>query len=213
MTNGSTVGQYLETQNVIFFTQVPANQTVDITISTSDPNLLLSATPTGAGSQTIILHETAGAYIDGFYVYGLASTGSAVYTATASGYGSSSDTVYFAPSTVILHGPGPCYTTGCPAVTSTSSETLTVQTYVPPSVNNTSYLAQSLAGFNQPLTIQLGNGSSAAGTVPSSVTIQPGTGLTNFSFTYKAPGSTVISVTEPTNFVSTVYVNLTITTQ
>jgi hypothetical protein len=175
---------------------------VTVTLSTSDPRLLLSTTGTDAGSNSIEVTITYPAYYASFYVYALASTGSATYSAQAQGYVSgknATDTVYFAPSGIGLLNPSSQPGTAFNASVTGGVQNLLVETYMLNS-DNTPNSPQSLAGATA-LTVTLTNSNPAAGTIPASnsVNIQPGSSFADLPFTPKTAGtSTTISVQQPT---------------
>jgi hypothetical protein len=102
-----TVGQNLQAPTQILLNSPPAaNLTVTVT-STDPTRVLLSTTPTGIGASSISLTVEAGRTISPeFYVYGLSSTGTVPYNATAPGYSSGSANVTLARSGFVIAGPG-----------------------------------------------------------------------------------------------------------
>jgi len=77
-----------------------------VTLTSSDPSkLLLSTSATAAGTGSITVNIAAGSTSGPtFYVQGLASTGSATITETASGYNPTTVTMNFTPSGFMVQG-------------------------------------------------------------------------------------------------------------
>ena len=201
--NGLTIGQHLEASGSVNLSSaapaggVPVTLTVD---AASNGKLQLAVNPTDAGSNTITVTVPQGQFNVSYWVYALASSGTATYTATAPGYGSGPDTTFFAPSAVILVGGA---LGGSTVSSSAGPQTLTVITnQLTADGQNTPQpgSAQPLAG-NVPLTVMLGNSNPAAGTLSAaSVTIAPGATSGIVTFTPLATGNATISVTEPTGW-------------
>jgi hypothetical protein len=201
--NFLSVGKFLEAQANVFLSSVAPAGGVTVTLAV-DPasigHLQLAVNPTDAGSNNITVSIAAGQSIGSYWIYGLASSGTATYTASAPGYGSGGDTTFLAPSGIIIIGPG-----GVPGSTFVSPnagpQTLTVITdQLTTDGNNTPQpggFEQPLAG-NVPLSVLLSNNNPGAGTLSSSsVTIAPGSFTGTVTFTPAATGSATISVTQP----------------
>ena len=102
-----TVGKNLETTAQVGFNgTVPAGGLI-ITITSDNPSqMLLSASPTAAGSASIMLNAPFNAHTSPvFYVQGLADSGTVTYTASMPGFGSNTGTVTLAPSGFVIAGP------------------------------------------------------------------------------------------------------------
>jgi hypothetical protein len=199
--NGATVGQYLENQNTLLLIPGPASGSVTVTLSTTDSRLLLSTNGTDGGFSSINVTVTAPYYSATFFVYGLASTGSATYSGQAPGYVSganATDTVYFAPSGIVLHNPSDQAGLAFTASKAAGVQNLLVETF---SLNSDSTPGsqQALAGA-APLTVTLTNSNPTAGNIPvsNSVNIQPGSSSALLPFTPVTAGqSTTILVQQP----------------
>lgn len=99
-----TVGRNLEAIYLLRVNSPPAADT-QVTITTTDPNLRFSQTAAGAGVATLNLTIQSGRTVtQDFFVYGLASTGTASFTATAAGYSSATGTVTFGSSGFVVAG-------------------------------------------------------------------------------------------------------------
>jgi hypothetical protein len=199
--NFLTVGQHLEANGSVNLSSAAPAGGLPVTLSVAAASvgkLQLAVNPTDAGSNTITVTVPQGQFNASYWVYALASSGTATYTATAPGYVSGPpDTVSFAPSAIILVGGG----LGGESVSSSAGpQTLTVITNVlTADGQNTpqSGSAQPLAG-NVPLTVMLANSNGAAGTLSAaSVNIAPGATSNTVTFTPKATGNATISITEP----------------
>jgi hypothetical protein len=165
--------------------------------------LQLAVNPTDAGSNAITLHIPQGGSLGSYWIYGLGTSGSGTYTASAPGYGTSTpDTTTLAPSAVIIVGPGG-QPGSAPVSSSAGPQTVTVITdQLSTDGNNTPMpgAIQALAG-NVPLSVLLANSNTAAGTLSAtSVTIAAGTSQGTVTFTPKAVGNATISVTEPSGW-------------
>ena len=96
---GFSIGQHLQ-QDTTLILPVPApSGGVDVTLQSTSPSLLvLSASPTAAGTASITLHMAAGSQFATYYLQSLGSAGSASYTASApTGYSPATGTVALAP--------------------------------------------------------------------------------------------------------------------
>jgi hypothetical protein len=101
-----TVGQNLE--NTASIRRNTANASpVSVTVTSGDQSkLLFSLTASAAGSPSITLDIPAGGTATPqFFVHGLVSSGSASYTAAASGFGTTTGTVNFAPAGFVIDTP------------------------------------------------------------------------------------------------------------
>jgi hypothetical protein len=197
ISNGATVGKHLENQNVLLLSSRAPSGGLQVTLSVAQSSiglLQLAVNPTDAGSNTIVVTVPSSANSAIYYVYGLASSGTATYSASAPGYGSGTDTVILAPSGIVIFGPSGVSLSG-------GAQALTVFAYqLSTDGANTPQNAQSLAGQTS-LTVTIGNSNPSAGTLPSSVNIAPGTGSSQITFTPASqPSSTTISVTQPTGY-------------
>ncbi|HET7697241.1 MAG TPA: PKD domain-containing protein [Vicinamibacterales bacterium] len=98
-----TVGKDLQAVSVVNLGAPAEAGGAAITVSTLDPNVLLSTTPTAAGSSSIVLNAAAGAtQSPAFYVHALTASGAAQIGATASGFSPASATVSFRPSGIVF---------------------------------------------------------------------------------------------------------------
>ena len=104
----TTVGKSLEAAcNITLNGTAPGPGVLNVAITSGDPTkLLLSNTPDGAGQSQITVTVAPNHSISStFYVFGLASSGTPTYSASASGFGSATGTITLAPSGFIISGP------------------------------------------------------------------------------------------------------------
>ena len=220
--NNTTVGNGLESSTYVTLNGVAPPQGLQLTVTSNNPGqMLLSPTGTDSGdAQSPYLLPPGGASsitisIPGgsvrspyFYVYGLANTGTVTYTATAAGFGSATGTVTLAPSAVVIAGP---YGLGVPIPTTSGAgpTTLTITSAVLDSSGN--YVgAQPVAG-GRTVSVNV-SGTPQAGTLtPSTLAIPQGTTTATTQFQPTNAANTVISVSEPSPFVTpTQYSTITI---
>ncbi|MGP8243292.1 MAG: beta strand repeat-containing protein, partial [Bryobacteraceae bacterium] len=202
--NGATVGQYLENQNLMILNTAAPAGGLPVTLTSSDSSkLLLAVNPTDPGSTSITVTVSAGTYVAYYYVYALASSSWATYSGEAPNYASTgNDTVYFAPSGIVIYGPNGATNSFSASVSAGNSGTqypCSIYTeQLSTDGSNTPQYAQALAG-NTALNVALTNSNSTFGTVPTPVSIAPGATGATVLFTPLSAGSTTISVTQPWN--------------
>lgn len=88
---------------------VPAPSDLTVTITSNSPNVLLSASPTAAGSSTINLTVFQGGGVNSigfpsYYIQALSISGTAQLTISAPGFATSNATVNLAPSGFVIEG-------------------------------------------------------------------------------------------------------------
>ena len=208
VTTGVTVGNQLALQGTVNLSQAPSsNETVTLTAT---GNILLAVNPTDAGSGSIQITITAGSTQGNYYIYGLANSGTATYSATASGYTNGSGTVTLAPSGVVIAGPNGL---GAPVTTNAATPvtlTLYTGTLDPTHSNNFSNIEQ-LAGFvTSGVTVTIDDLSGGAyGTLsPNPVTIPAGANSGTETFTPSGDSGNVpftLQVVTPTGGFTTAH--------
>ena len=190
-----TVGMNLEAGGQVSIGAAAGTDTV-VTLMSNNSNLLLAVNATDAGSNSIQVTIPAGSTAATYYLIGLASSGTATYSASATGYGNHNGTVTMAPSGVTIVGPyGPFITASIAA--GATPFTLYVGQLDPTSHN---FVIQQQIARNQSITVTLNDSNPAIGTVPATVTIPAGQSTAVVQFTPLATGSTVISVATPTGY-------------
>ena len=196
-----TVGQNLEAATSIALNGVAPPAGLQITVTSNSPGqLLLSASPTGAGSASITLSLPSGAgRSPNFYVYGLANSGSPTYTVIAPGFGTATGTVTLGPSGILISGPYGIGVSSFSTTTGAGPSGVNVSSALLDASGNA--LSTQAIGGGKSVSVNITSSSPGIGTViPSSVSIAAGssTGITQFQ--PASAGSTNLSVNTPTGF-------------
>ena len=163
-----------------------------MTLQSTSPSLLvLSASPTAAGTASITIHMAAGSQFATYYLQSLGSAGSASYTASApTGYSPATGIVALAPSGVVIAG-----ASNITIPLSGGAISLAVKVgYL--DATGAPVAEQVLAGGPN-LVVTLQNTTPATGTVPGTVTITAGTSAKTATFTPAHVGTTTVSVQPP----------------
>ena len=189
------VGSNLQAPGNLLLGQAVPVGGLTVTLSSNSPNLLLSATEDGAGASSINLALNAGQISAIYYLQGRASSGTATYTATASGYQVRTSTVNLAPSGLIITGP---FGIGFPLAITLSGGTrpATVTTALLDPSTNAFVQGQALAG-GLTLTIPLGNSSPTRASLPGQVVMTGGMSAVEVPIQPLASGTTLISLPAP----------------
>ncbi len=202
-----TIGQGLEVPG--FVTISPQQTTTVITLTSSNPaKIKLSNSSGGVGTtsiQVVLPAGTGNNFQTPYFIQGVGNSGTASYTASASGFASKlADQISLLPSGVVISGPNGFILnpfTHQPATVTIplagGPKALIVQVG-PVNPDGTFLGPEALAG--QAVTIQLTNSNPSIGTVPTSVVLQPGNDSVSFSFTPLAKGNTTVGVTQPAGF-------------
>jgi hypothetical protein len=181
----------------------PAPSDVQVTISSNNPNVLLSTSPTVVGSSSITGTVFAGAGVNSigfptYYVQALANSGTATLTASAPGFASTTFVVTLAPSGFVITGPN-----GIGAnfgvLMMNGNVTLSVFANVlDPNTLAPTLLSESIrAGVIVAVT---SNSSGVAVIQNSPVTFNAGDTSATVTLTPTGPGQAVISVLAPSGF-------------
>jgi hypothetical protein len=181
----STVGQFLEVNGTVSVPVASASIT-QISLQSDSPQLLLSSDNVH-WAFSITLTLPANTTTAGYYIQALGSSGNASYTASTSNFQSYTDTIFMAPSGIVIAG-------STTASVSQGSEQYTISTSLLDSLDNPVTTQPLAAG---PLVVSLGSTTPSAGAFPSFATIQAGTSGSSVNFTPLSPGSTTLSVTQP----------------
>jgi len=194
------VGQNLETSAVVTLAGTAPPEGLTVTITSNDTSkLLLSKDPSAAGSQSIQFVLPGGGHqTPTFLVQSLVSSGTATYTATASGFGSATQTVTFGPSGFVIASP---FGLGANFFTTTAAANspITVFSGLLDSSNNF-VTAQAVRG-GVTASIPVTSGNTGVGTITvSPVTISGGANTVTTAFHPVANGTSVISVGTPPGF-------------
>ncbi len=188
VSDGLVIGKFLqETGTLILPVRAPTGG-LHVTLQSNSALLKLATTDTAPGSATIGLDIAEGGFIATYYIQSLGSFGTATYTATAPGYNPATGNVDLIPSGIVISGPPSVGLAG-------GAQPVTVYT-AQLDAANAPINPQPLAGGQQ-LVVSLTNSNRGAGTVPSSVTVLPGTFSSIALFTPSAVGSTTVAVVQP----------------
>jgi hypothetical protein len=197
----TTVGQNLETAGTVIVLQAAPASGISVTLTSSAPTkALLATSATGSGSASISVVIAQGTYSIPFYVFGVASSGTATITAstTAAGLANGTATVTLATSGFVISGPGGLTT---PNITTSPGSTASVTVSAAQLDTSGNYVqSQPLAGGAMvPVTVT--SSTPAVGTISGSpVTFGPGVATGTLTFNAAAAGSTTLAVMTPTGF-------------
>jgi hypothetical protein len=172
-----------------------------VSISSNDPSkLLFSKTPTDVGSASIDVLVPGGfGRTPDFYAYGLASSGTATYNASAPGFGNVTGTATLAPSGFVIQGPDPIGTASFLTTTGAPSTAINVLAALLDS-SRKFVNTQAVAGGTS-INVNVSSSDNSKGTITSSpVMIAAGSVLATTQFQPAAPGSTTLSVGTPPGF-------------
>ena len=198
--SGNSIGNHLERSGTIILlgATAPTNG-LQVTLTVSAGSLSLSKTGTDAGSSVISVTIPAGQSSGPYFMYGLADSGTATVSATATGFTSATGTESLTPSGIVIAGPfGQSGIIPFNTPLSGGNQPLSVSTAQLDTGGNVIQV-QSLAGPAS-LTVTLTDSNAAAGTVPGTVTIAPGDaagGTATATFHPVAVGTTNIGVVQP----------------
>jgi hypothetical protein len=187
-----TVGKNLQQPVNLILPQAAGPAGVQVTVQSNSPNVKLAAASTDAGTDTITITVPATVSTVQFYVQALTDTGSGTYTASTAGIGSASGTATFAKSGIVIQPSSMSKSLSLGTTTATVYTALLNASNVPQS-------PQSLAG-GLPLDVAVASNHTNIATVPSTVTIQPGTNNSTLTITLAATGSANIMLTQPAGF-------------
>lgn len=196
-----TVGKDLQGSAAVNFSVLTGAST-DVTVTTSDTSkILLSSTATAKGTGTVTVTAGSGTKNSpSWFVQALTDTGTATLTIKAAGYQDTTATVTLAPSGfVIENGTSDTLNTSVLALDSTLT---VVPAYLDPTTKNFAG-AQTVRGGLGTQTIKLTNSDKTVGTISaSSVSLAAGIPSATFTFHPLATGTTNITPTQPSGFVT-----------
>jgi hypothetical protein len=196
-----TVGNNMETLATVGLTS-PASTSVPVTVTSSDESLVLLSTDTTGvtlGSKSITATIAAGgtAIYPGFYVQGLASSGTVTLSVSAPGFDSISSTVSLTPAGFVLASPvgvGEDFTT----VANAADSTLTVSAVRLDSNLVSAGTSRVRGGLN--VTVPVASANTTVGTIIGTASFTPGSTSSTVSFRPLNPGTSRLSVTNPSPF-------------
>ena len=199
---GLTVGNGLETSTQITLNgAAPAGGNLPVTLTVADPSkLLLSVTGKDAGSSSItcgadfkncVFVQPGANRTQDFFIYGLATSGTTTFTASAPNFGSVTVTVTLGPSGAILSGPNGV---GVNFLTATNSPASTLTVFSALLDAGLNFVAvQAMAG-NSSMSVTVTSSNTAVGTIVSSpVTISAGNPSATTSFQPATSGSSTLA--------------------
>ena len=198
ITQGISIGKFLQAQgNFALGAPAPAGGLL-LTLTSNNPSLLLlSSSPTVAGSTSIGINVPAGGTTGAYYLQGVASSGTATYTVNAPGFAPSTGTITLTPSGVIVWD-------GSNAGGIVFGNTVVVSMAQLDPATSSFVQIQQLAGGHAPVSIALST-TVAGATIPSPVTISAASDSVTAMLTGSGFG-TVTAVTPPgfidSNFLS-----------
>jgi hypothetical protein len=195
-----SVGKDLQAEGSVILNQpAPAGGLV-VTLTSNSPQLRLSSSATSAGSSTMQITIPAGNTEAAYYVQSLGSSGTASYTAKATGYLDGTATINLTPSGVVVSDD-----IMLPFVTVANNGTATVLVMMARlhPVTSAYVEAQPLRG-GLDLNVTLSTGNTGIATVTGPVVINGGAaiGATTATLTGKGAGSTTLTATQPPGFVA-----------
>jgi hypothetical protein len=185
-----SLGKFLQVQDV-FTLGAPAPAGTVVTLTSNNPSqLLLSTSPTAAGSTFITVPVATGGFGGTYYIQAFGSSGVATFTASANGFASHTGTVTLTPSGVIVWDG---FTPGATIV----GHTATVSLAQLNPVDNTLAQVQQLAGGVAPVSVAMSTDIVGA-TISSPITINPGSDHANATLTGAGTGH--VTATTPPGF-------------
>jgi hypothetical protein len=182
----------------------PSN-TLTVTISSNNANVLLSTSPTVVGASSISLQVGAGTTtLPTYYIQSLASSGTATLTASATGYSNGTGNVALTPSAFLLSGPnglGTNFTT-----TTISAATGLTLTFYQLNASLQPVGAGQLRPGISNLSVAVTSGTTTTGTIVGSPATFNGGDSSNTSLSFQpnqncsAPCTSLLAVTQPSGF-------------
>lgn len=194
--NSVKVGKDLQTQDTVYLSAPAPTGGVDVTVTSSDPSkVVLSTSPTTAGTANVTVHVNAGVQgLPVFYVQGLSDTGGATLTATATNFTDGTADVGLMPSGFLISsGDINSGSSGDSSIALTTS-VLQPVTFAPAGI------VQAMRPGAGPVSITLNNSNAAVGTVSTPVTFNANEQTATATFHPLASGSTTISLVTPAGF-------------
>jgi hypothetical protein len=193
--NDDTVGVNLEQKEnlILAATAPPGGLTVTLSVVSGTVSLSANGTDSGAPSINVVVPQ--GQNTASYFVYGLASSGTAQVSATATGFVAGTSTVTLAPSGIVLGG-ALGLGSGIIGSAGGAPQSFTVSTAQLDPATNAEVRIQPLAGGLN-VGVGISNADATIGTTPATVTIVGGTDTTTTQFTPLKSGTTTISVPAP----------------
>jgi hypothetical protein len=200
LTDGSSIGQNLQIGGTVVLGQAAPAGGLDVTLTSNNPGeLLLSTTPTGAGTASITITIPAGSISGTYYLQAAAASGTPTYTGTAPGYSSRTASVVLTPSGVVIVGSGgPGLPFMIVPLAGGPAPVFVTMAQLDP-ISHGYLCSQQLAG-GRTASVTLNNTSPGIGTVPSPALFNGGSEATVVLFTPIALGLTSLQVVTPPGY-------------
>ena len=200
--NEPTIGNNLEVQAAGAL-DGPSPTDLQVTITSDNPSVWLSASPITPGAQTLNLTVPAGSGVNAigfpaYYIQALASSGTTHLTISAPGYLTTTSSVTLAPSALVLSGPNGVGANFGTLLTN-GSVGLQVIAVVLDSTGSPSQILQQVRGGLSP-SVTVTSDSPAAVVSGSPLTIAAGTSSGSVTLQLQAKGTANISATTPPGF-------------
>jgi hypothetical protein len=207
VTDQAMLGKNLQMGGSISLGQMAPAGGVVVTLTSSDPNMIIAHSATEVGSKSITINIPAGGSSATYHLQGLAEKGTVTYTAEAPGYTSRSGTIYLTPSAIVVTGME-FPETGGPAdpafVVSISKDTYTTlmvcSAHLDPKTMRAADLTVQPLRAGYSVTAKLVSDHPEVGTVPATVKLESGKEITPIQLKLLSPGATVVSVNTPDGF-------------
>src|SRR5581483_117091 len=167
--NSMTLGQNLQASQIPSIDAPAPGGGLHITVSSPDPNVILSTSSTVVGSSSVTLNVAAGSQIvPTLWVQGIGQTGTITLTATAPAFASATAAITLTPSTIAMNGPTGIRST-FPTNTKAPDTSLTVVTFqLDPATLTPSLRQQLRAGLSINSTVS--SSDTTVGTISSTTT-------------------------------------------
>ena len=195
-----TVGQNLEGSVMVTLNGPLTADGVDVTLTSNDPGrLVLSATPESAGSPSITIKLRPTSREMEVYAQALDKSGTATFTASASGVPSVTGTVTLAPSGIVIGGP---YGAGKALfLTTTGAGKTQINVYSALLDSSLNYVARQRLAGGRSVNVNIVNSDPAVGKVDrSTVNIAGGLNSATVLFQPASEGESKLTVDAPSGF-------------
>ncbi len=192
------IGSQLQRQMSISLQTPAPSGGLTVTLTSGNPNLLLSTSNSTIGSNSIAVSIPQGMSSGGtFYIQGLASSGQATVVATAPGYQTRNEVFELVPSTIEFS-----YRSISRALSSgVFTQYIFVRQLDPATLNvdTNSFLQPSLRPGSS-LSVAINNSNPGVATVPSPAILNPPGDRISLAITPLAVGTTVLTPVQPIGF-------------
>lgn len=162
---------------------------VQVTIKSNSPLIKLSNTPTGAGSDQIVVLVPQNSTFGDFYVQNFGDAGSGTYTASSALYASKTNTVNMVESSILIYPP---------SISGSINGSVNLSVF-PVALTPDGYQQQPLAG-GAPVNVAVQTSNSAVASVPAQITLDPASTGGALTVQFKAAGLASVSIAQPSGF-------------